>query len=137
MTLREDNIGLWADAVTDDPDTVKAAREKRLRGWSFGFREPVAEMLTREGKLPLRILRGLTLDEVSIITDRKRPAYLATSIEVRDDGLHETRARDDDTVDIEQAAPTGEPDTGETAKIQAANAARKYKIQLEKERYHA
>lgn len=137
LTLREDNIGLWADAVTSDPDTVKAAREKRLRGWSFGFREPVAEMLTREGKLPLRILRGLTLDEVSIITDRKRPAYLATSIEVRDDGLHETRAGDDDVVDIEEIAPAGEPNDGESAKIQAANAVRKYKIKLEKERYHA
>lgn len=139
LTLREDNIGLYADAITNDPETVKAAREKRLRGWSFGFREPVAEFLPREGKLPLRVLRGLALDEVSIITDRKRPAYLATSIETRDDGLRETRAGADDVVETEEIAPAAgsEPNGEDTTKIQAVNAARKYKIQLEKERYHA
>lgn len=138
LTLREDNIGLYADAVINDPGTVKAAREKRLRGWSFGFGEPVDEMIIRENKLPLRVLRGLRLDEVSIITDRKCPVYLATSIETRDDGMRETRAGDDDVVETVEAAPAASEQPGEdTTKIQAVNAARKYKIQLEKERYHA
>ena len=139
LALREDTIGLWADASISDPDTVRAAREKRLRGWSFGFRDAVAEMIPREGKPPLRVLRGLKLDEVSIITDRKTPAYPATSIEARADGLRETRAGTDDVVETEEAAPAAEPQPSgeEITRIQAVNAARKYKLEIEKEKHHA
>ena len=37
LTLREDVIGLRARAEIDDPEVVQKAKEKRLRGWSFGF----------------------------------------------------------------------------------------------------
>ena len=37
LELREDNVGLYASAAVTDKETVQAARDGRLTGWSFAF----------------------------------------------------------------------------------------------------
>lgn len=39
LSLKEDVIGLKARAEVTDSETVKAAEEKRLRGWIFWFQK--------------------------------------------------------------------------------------------------
>ena len=83
LELREDNIGLHAEATITDPDVVSAARAHKLTGWSFGFTSPEAEWTGPDDEgVFTRSISGLDLIEVSILT--KRPAYPATSVEVRD-----------------------------------------------------
>lgn len=83
--LVEDNIGLRATVEIDDPEVIQKAKENKLRGWSFGFLCNKEDRTTDEDGIEKRIVRDLDLLEVSIIDDRKSPAYLGTSIEVRDD----------------------------------------------------
>lgn len=81
LRLKEDNIGLFADAVITDENVVAAAKNGGLKGWSFGFSgarsmwEPAGENLKR------RKLTDFDLKEVSILT--KMPAYFGTSVEMR------------------------------------------------------
>lgn len=83
VELREDNIGLHAEATITDAEIVSAAREHKLTGWSFGFTSPRDEWSEPDDKgIYTRSISGLDLVEVSILT--KRPAYPATSVEVRD-----------------------------------------------------
>ena len=83
--LVEDNIGLRATGEIDDPEVIQKAKENKLRGWSFGFLCNKEDRTTDEDGIEKRTVRDLDLLEVSIIDDRKSPAYLGTSIEVRDD----------------------------------------------------
>ena len=83
--LVEDNIGLRATVEIDDPEVIQKAKDNKLRGWSFGFLCNKEDRSTDEDGIEKRIVRDLDLLEVSIIDDRKSPAYLGTSIEVRDD----------------------------------------------------
>ena len=83
--LVEDNIGLRATVEIDDPEVIQKAKENKLRGWSFGFLCNKEDRTTDEAGIDKRTVRDLELLEVSIIDDRKSPAYLGTSIEVRDD----------------------------------------------------
>lgn len=82
LELREDNIGLYAVTTVTDKDTVEAARRGDLVGWSFGFRDLDVETREEEG-VPLRLVRDLDLQEVSILDRRKIPAYDGTLITVR------------------------------------------------------
>lgn len=79
LKLREDAVGLFAEAEVNDPETVKEARAGRLTGWSFGFVDnaPCFE----DGEVRHRTLRDIDLLEVSILT--LEPAYIATTIEAR------------------------------------------------------
>ena len=82
VKLREDAVGLHATAEVQDAELAEKARKKELRGWSFGF---VKEADRWEGDSPRRrYLDGIELREVSILD--KTPAYIATSIETREDG---------------------------------------------------
>lgn len=83
--LVEDNIGLRATVEIDDPEVIQKAKENKLRGWSFGFLCNKEDRTTDEDGIEKRTVRDLDLLEVSIIDDKKSPAYLGTSIEVRDD----------------------------------------------------
>ena len=83
--LVEDNIGLRATVEIDDPEVIQKAKENKLRGWSFGFLCNKEDRTTDEDGIEKRTVRDLDLLEVSIIDDRKSPAYIGTSIEVRDD----------------------------------------------------
>lgn len=86
LTLFEDAIGLKAHAEITDPEVVEEARDKKLRGWSFGF-YPLdsSDEYTSNGTLR-RFIEEMELVEVSLIDERMTPAYAGTSVEVRADG---------------------------------------------------
>ncbi len=93
LQLREDSIGLHADVLITDPHVIKLAQDGKIKGWSFGMFNVVDEMEQRADQLPLRRIRSLDLDHVSLIVD-KCPVYSATSVEVRanEDEIIELRA---------------------------------------------
>lgn len=93
-TLRayEDNIGLYAELKTSDPDVMEAAKQKKLRGWSFNMRNIVDEIEERADKLPLRHVKEFDMDEISLIL-RKVPVYSATSVEVRAEAEEDVETR--------------------------------------------
>lgn len=105
LELREDNVGLHACAIVTDKETVDAARSGKLTGWSFGFMCLHDNWSSGDGGVELRELDDIRLDEVSILTDVKSPAYIATSVEVRDDELLERRMTED-TAEIADNTPT-------------------------------
>ena len=84
LELREDNIGLHADANVTDDDVIAAAEKKELRGWSFGFVKKKDHWKTDDDGTRRRFVDELELREVFILN--KTPAYVATSIETREDG---------------------------------------------------
>jgi len=91
LELKEDNIGLYAKATVTDPEVIEEAANGHLRGWSFGFM-PLADSW-EEGDPPHRCVNELELREVSILT--LTPAYIATSIEARDEGIVAVEFRQD------------------------------------------
>lgn len=102
----EDAIGLRCQCEIRDAEVIKKAKEKKLRGWSFGF-IPLRDNWTKVDGDPNqhREVRELDLKEVSILDDTKIPAYDGTSIEMRDeeipDDLIEFRVFDDEEAEIE------------------------------------
>ncbi|OOB77436.1 MAG: hypothetical protein BEN18_10315 [Epulopiscium sp. Nuni2H_MBin001] len=76
LTLKEDNIGLYAKAIITNADIISIAITGKLKGWSFGFIDNNFEI--KNGK---RILTDITLLEVSILDIT--PAYNATSVITR------------------------------------------------------
>lgn len=98
IQLREDAVGLHASAIVQDEELAEKARSKELRGWSFGF---VARGQRWEGESPRRrYLDDIELREVSVLD--KTPAYIATSIETRED--------DDVLVEYREDMPVDSPD---------------------------
>lgn len=83
--LYEDNIGLRAIVEITDADVIEKAKKKKLRGWSFGFACNKDEEVINKNGLRERSVRDIDLFEVSIIDDKKIPAYIGTSIELRGD----------------------------------------------------
>lgn len=83
LELYEDSIGLHARAEVTDPEVIQKAREKKLRGWSFGFRERDASKEDINDNLERRFVEEMELVEVSIIDERKIPCYEGTSLETR------------------------------------------------------
>lgn len=82
VELREDSIGLYARSRISDPVIIEKAKKKELRGWSFGF-----VCIDNKWEIPSdgirrRYLNDIELREVSILD--KTPAYIAPSIELRD-----------------------------------------------------
>lgn len=102
--LYEDNIGLRAIVEIEDAEVIQKARENKLRGWSFGFFCNKEDRKTNEEGIEERTVRDLDLIEVSIIDDRKYPAYIGTSIEMRDDKVKvmEYRAGKFSEIDIKE-----------------------------------
>ncbi len=82
LKLTEDNIGLRAELVTDDAEVAKCAREGKIKGWSFGMKEVKDRLEERADRLPLRHIRDMVLDHVTLVI-HKKPCYSATSVEVR------------------------------------------------------
>lgn len=85
LTLNEDAIGLHADVLIKDPDLIDLAKKGKIRGWSFGMYNVKDEMEQRADDLPIRHIKGLDLDHVTLVV-RKRPFYSATSVELRAEG---------------------------------------------------
>ena len=84
LTLTEDAIGLHADVLIRDPTLIALAREGKIRGWSFGMFNVRDELEQRADALPIRHVKGMDLDHVSLIVNQT-PVYSATSVEVRAD----------------------------------------------------
>lgn len=111
LTLNEDAIGLHADVLIKDPDLIDLAKKGKIRGWSFGMYNVKDEMEQRADDLPIRHIKGLDLDHVTLVV-RKRPFYSATSVELRAEGDVdlETRASlDPPTVRDDTPAPNPKP----------------------------
>lgn len=97
VTLKEDAIGLHADVLIKDSTIIKLAKEGKIRGWSFGMYNVVDEMEQRADELPIRHIKKLDLDHITLVVN-KRPCYAATSVELRADeadDVMEYRASDD------------------------------------------
>lgn len=86
LLLHEDSIGLRASADITDADIAGKARRGELKGWSFGFICTDSEIEQRAGNVPRRIVKGMTLSEVSLIDGDYRPCYNGTLVEVRSEG---------------------------------------------------
>jgi HK97 family phage prohead protease len=84
MKLYENDIGLRAIVDTNDPEVVEKAKNGELTGWSFAFTVNPNGDKWEDGKdgIQRRYLEDITLPEVSILSCT--PAYIATSIETRD-----------------------------------------------------
>lgn len=93
LRLHEDAIGLFAEALVTDPATVEEARAGKIKGWSFGMKNIVDEIEERTDALPLRRVKGLDLDHITLVVNAT-PAYAATSVEVRaEDDVTELESR--------------------------------------------
>lgn len=97
LELEEDNIGLKARAIITDKEVVEKARNGDLVGWSFGFTDREVENTIERG-MPLRAVKDLNLEEVSILDRTKTPAYDGTLIMARDDD-GELHFRGEDFID--------------------------------------
>ena len=82
LDIHEDPVGLRVKAIVTDEEVIGMARRGELRGWSFNIRNPEDTVEEREGKLPLRRIKSLSMDEVSLIA-RRMPVYSSTVVEVR------------------------------------------------------
>ena len=106
LKLFEDNIGLRAIATITDEEVIKKAIAGKLKGWSFGFYLNNDRWETDSKGIKRRFLEDIELLEVSILDNTKNPAYIATSIETRDNKevLREIRTADFNAVveDISQ-----------------------------------
>lgn len=92
LELHEDAIGLHANVTITDPTVIEMAKKGKIRGWSFGMYNVVDELEQRADELPIRHVRGLTLDHISLIKDQI-PCYSATSVEYRAERLEEIEVR--------------------------------------------
>lgn len=82
LQLKEDAIGLHADADIKDEQTIAEARAGKLKGWSFGMRNIKDSIEERADKLPIRTVKDFDLDHITLVVN-KTPVYAATSIEMR------------------------------------------------------
>lgn len=84
LELFEDNIGLRAICTVTDKEVIEKAKNKQLRGWSFGFYAEKDSWEKPDQGYEKRTVEELDLFEVTIVDDTRTPAYAATTIEMRD-----------------------------------------------------
>ncbi len=105
LIVTEDNVGLRAETIITDEEVIKAGKEGKLKGWSFGMIRPTSHMEERaEGELPVRRITEIErLPEVTLVLD-KIPCYQSTSIEMRsgEEELIEYRACMEDVIVCEK-----------------------------------
>lgn len=104
LRLFEDNIGLRAIATISDAEVMEKAKNKQLRGWSFGFYADKDSWAESEG-MQKRTIHELDLFEVTIVDDTKTPAYVGTSIETRnnEEVMIENRSVDFEAVTVDES----------------------------------
>lgn len=104
LELFEDNIGLRAICTVTDKEVIEKAKNKQLRGWSFGFYAEKDKWEKPEEGYEKRTVEELDLFEVTIVDDTRNPAYSATSIEMRDNEeiLTENRVTDFKAVTVDE-----------------------------------
>lgn len=83
LELFEDNIGLRAIARVKDPEVIQKARDKKLKGWSFGMYVNKDAVEERADNPPRRYVEDLDIFEVSLIDEKLSPCYIGTSVEQR------------------------------------------------------
>jgi phage head maturation protease len=88
----EDEVGLRAEAVITDEETIKGARAGKLKGWSFNMYKVVDELEERAGKLPIRHVKDFLMTEITLAM-RRNPVYSSTSIELRAEEEEEIEVR--------------------------------------------
>lgn len=108
IKLFEDNIGLRAIAEITDAEIVEKAKEKKLRGWSFGFVEKKASEEDTKTGVKRRYVEELDLKEVSLIDERKLPCYVGTSIYLRSEGEEVIEERAEETEAVYEDLRAGE-----------------------------
>ena len=134
LELFEDNIGLRAIATITDTEVITKAKNKELRGWSFGFYsdkdkwEDVSEGLQR------RFVEELELTEVSIIDNTRIPAYIGTSIETREDKEVTVETREEDAKAITEDISVKEEKRAD-GKEEDGKEEKKKIIRFKKEKY--
>ncbi|CUU46170.1 HK97 family phage prohead protease [Clostridium beijerinckii] len=84
LKLKEDNIGLYAEARIYDSDVIEKAKNNKLVGWSFSFIPQKQSWGKTDTDVERRYLEDIILREVSILDNTRTPAYYGTSIEARD-----------------------------------------------------
>nr|DAG37710.1 MAG TPA: prohead serine protease [Caudoviricetes sp.] len=84
LKLYEDTIGLHADVLITDEALISLAKRGKIKGWSFGMYNVQDELEARADALPLRHIKSLDLDHVTLVVN-KNPVYSATSVEIRAD----------------------------------------------------
>lgn len=105
LVLTEDNIGLHADVTITDRTLIDLAKKGKIRGWSFGMYNVVDEVEARADDIPLRKVKALDLDHVTLVVN-KTPAYSATSVELRAEAEVNMETRSiESTVQIADNAP--------------------------------
>jgi HK97 family phage prohead protease len=116
LELEEDNIGLKARATITDPEVVKKARAGELVGWSIGFSDRDVINSIRDG-MPHRAVKDLDLAEVSILDERKSPAYEGILITARaeEDVVHFRGEDLIDEVEVKEDRPEEQPEAPEEA----------------------
>lgn len=82
LELYEDSIGLHANVLIRDETLIELAKKGCIRGWSFGMYNVKDELEPRADGLPLRRIKDLDLDHVTLVV-HKNPVYSATSVELR------------------------------------------------------
>lgn len=111
LELEEDSIGLHARATATDAEIMQLARDGRLVGWSFGFRQLNSRTAyDYDAHVERSIVTELDLVEVSLIDDTMLPVYAGTSVHARAEDKDKviTRAMDRDiirTLEDDEASP--------------------------------
>lgn len=113
LRVKEDAVGLRAEAVIVDQKTIDDAKAGKIRGWSFNMRNIRDDIELRAEELPLRTVHAFDMDEISLVIDRI-PVYSSTSVEMRADSEEdiEMRAETDDVelIIIEETEDAENPD---------------------------
>lgn len=106
LELFEDSIGLRAICTVTDPEVIEKAKNKQLRGWSFGFYAEKDHWEQQENGYEKRTVEQLDLFEVTIVDNTRAPAYIATSIEMRDDKeiINENRTTEFRAVTVDETS---------------------------------
>lgn len=102
LELFEDSIGLRAICNITDSEVIEKAKNKQLRGWSFGFYTKKDRWEKFKDGYDKRTVEELDLFEVTIVDNTRNPAYSATSIEMRENEevLSENRLTDFNSITI-------------------------------------
>lgn len=80
LSLKEDEVGLRAEAVITDEEVI--ANKEKLKGWSFDMRKVVDTLEERADGLPIRHVKDFDMSEITLVLN-KVPVYSSTSIELR------------------------------------------------------
>lgn len=83
ISLTEDNIGLKITADVDNEEVRKANENGGFSGFSYGFICHKDEFRSWKNGIELRTLKDIDLLEVSLLDSKTTPAYLGTTVTVR------------------------------------------------------